>query len=297
MPTASVLVAAVWPFMALALLLGGCSKDGPPEESQVAVRVNDGEISIHQVQAVLRRQPQLAANANADVAARVLEVLVDQELAAQAAVAGGLDKQSDVIQSLQVSRRESLARAYHERIADKVIGPGSDDIDRYYDSHPALFAQRRLYLLQESAVEASDAQVQSLKAIVAKVQGAADLASAMDRLGLRFTTRQFAQAAEDVPLLLLQPLSAAEVGQSLLFAQPGGARIFTVLHAHPAPVYRRTAAKAIGNYLLEERKRERVGEAMAALRKEARLQYAAAFAHTPAAASAPASAAPAAAPR
>jgi EpsD family peptidyl-prolyl cis-trans isomerase len=279
------------------LLLGGCGKDGPPGESQVAVKVNDGEISVHQVQAVLRHQPQLAAAANADVAARVLEVLVDQELAAQAATASGLDKQSDVIQSLQVARRQSLARAYHERIADKVAGPGSEDIDRYYDSHPALFAQRRLYLLQEFAVEASDAQVDALKAVVAEAQGAADLASAMDRLGLRFTTRQFAQAAEDVPLLLLQPLSGAEAGQSLLFAQPGGARIFTVLHAHRAPVDRRTAVNPIAKYLSEERKRQRVGEAMAALRKEARLQYATAYAHPPAAASAPASASPAAAPR
>ena len=276
------------------LLVAACDNAGPPAESQAAVRVNNSEVSIHQVQAVLQRQSRIDAAGTATGAALsgVVEVLVDQELAAQAAKSQGLDKQPDVIQALELSRRETLARAHHDRIADAVRNPSSDEIDRYYDEHPALFAQRRLYLLQEWAVEAGDDQLLKLEEAAARLNGVDALQNTLHRLGLRYTTRQFAQAAEDVPLLLLKPLSTAEVGQPLVFAQPGGARVFTVIHAHLAPVDRRTAADAIASYLVAERKRQRVGEEMTALRKQAKLQYATGFGAAQAAASAPAHAAP-----
>jgi len=263
----------------------------------VAVRVNDGEISVHQVQAVLRRQPQLAAAASSEIASSVLEVLIDQELAAQAATANGVDRSADLIQDMQLQRRELLARAYHDRIAEKATGPSSNEIDRYYESNPALFAHRRLYLLQETAVEASASQLDLLSVAVGKARSAAELTNALDRMGLGYSTRLFAQAAEDVPLLMLESLSKADVGDSVLLRQPGGARVFTVIYAHKAPVDRRTATPLIANYLLQERKRQRVGEAMEALRKGARLQYSPAFAKLASAASAPVLATPPQEPR
>ena len=270
--------------MVALLAVVGCGADSPPNESQVAVKINDGEILIHQVQAVLRRQPGLAKFASEQTASSVLEVLVDQELAAQAASAQGLDKSAEVLQALQLSRREVLARAYHDRIAEGATGPSSADIDRYYDSHPALFAERRLYLLQEVAVEASEAQMESLRTALYAARGADAAKRAVERLGLGFSIRQFAQSAEDVPLLLLGSLSKAEVGDSLLFEQKGGARIFTVVNAHPAPVDRRIAAEPIGRYLVEERRRELVGASMSVLRKAAKLQYLGNFAKLPASA-------------
>ena len=278
-------------------LLVACGRDPLSVDSQVAVRVNKGEISVHQVQAVLQRQPRLAPNASESAASQVLEVLIDQELAAQAARDQGLEVDPGVIQQLQASRREVLARAYHDRIAAKASLPSSDEIDRYYESQPALFAQRRLYLLQESAVEASSAQLPALQETVQRAQSGEELAKVLQGAGLRYSTRQFAQAAEDLPLLLLDPLSKASVGQSVLFPQPGGARIFTVLLAHKAPVDRRTATDVIRNYLTADGKRQRVALTMKSLREGADLRYEGAFAKSPTAASAPGAGAPASVPR
>jgi hypothetical protein len=97
---------------------------------------------------------------------------------------------------------------------------------------------------------------------------------------LRHQVRMFAQAAEDLPLTLLEPLSKLDVGQSWLFAQGAGGRVFTLLHAHAAPIERRMAANAIGAYLVTERKRQRVAQAMKEMREKARIEYVGSFAQT-----------------
>jgi EpsD family peptidyl-prolyl cis-trans isomerase len=276
-------------------LATGCREEGAVPESQVAARVNGEDISVHQVQAVLARQPRLVAAVGDASTQRVLEALIDQELASQAARDQGLASDPLVIQSKHASERELLARAHHDRIAAKAGGSTSDEIDRYYDSRPGLFAQRRLYVLQETAIEAADTQIEEAKAIALRSRSADELVRALKEAGFRPASRQFVQAAEDLPMVLLEPLASAEPGQSRLFAQAGGARIFTIIYAHAAPVDRRTAAPAITEFLLAERKRQLVADEMKRLRQAAQVSYGGAFARG--AASAPLAAASAPAPR
>lgn len=262
-------------------MLAGCNRDRGPVDTQVAVRVNDGEISIHQIQTVLQRQPRLIASSGEAAASRVLDVLIDQELAAQAAKAQGLESEPGVIQMLQTVRREALARAYQERIAAKVASPTSDEVDRYYETHPELFSQRRIYLLQETAVEAAPAQLTALASMVAAAQNADEVAKLLREAGLRHSSRPVGQAAEDLPALVLAAVSKANAGQSFLLQQPGGARIYTVLSAHKAPVDRRAATEAITNFLTAERRRQAVNEGMKTLRQSAKVEYFGAFAPRP----------------
>src|SRR5678816_2245114 len=98
-------------FGLVALALAGCEKE-PLPETQVAARVNDGEVSVHQVEHTLQQQPRLIAEYG-DKAARVaLDSLIEQEIAAQAAREAGLDRDPAVIQALEAAKREALARAY-----------------------------------------------------------------------------------------------------------------------------------------------------------------------------------------
>lgn len=264
-----------------AALLSACGGRGSGGDTQVAAKVNKGEISIHQVQTIVQRQPpQVAADRTERAAARVLEVLIDQELAAQAARDQGLERDPRTVQAIEAARRELLAHAYQDQIAAEVISPSSDEIDRYYEANPALFAQRRLYMLQEISVEATSAQLAQLHEVVTRARSGDELLQIMREVKLRHNVRYLAQAAEDLPLTLLEPLSRLEPGQSWLYAQAQGGRIFTVLQAQKAPIERRMASNAIGAYLLTERKRQRVATAMKGLRDSAKIEYVGSFAQT-----------------
>ena len=75
----------------MALLLAGCGKEKALDATQIAAKVNKDEISVHQVQYALQRQPRLAAVQPQTAARRVLDSLIEQELAAQAARSEGLE--------------------------------------------------------------------------------------------------------------------------------------------------------------------------------------------------------------
>lgn len=271
--------AALCSLAAGAVLLAGCGGGERKSDTQIAATVNKGEISVHQVQAVLQRQPRLmAADAGGTASARVLEGLIDQELAAQAARDASLEKDPRIVQSLEAARRELLALAWQESIASRVTSPSSDELDRYYEAHPELFAQRRLYILQETSLEGTPELLGGLPEKVAQAQSAAEVAASLQQVGVRSSTRAIAMAAEDLPQQLLEPLSRLEPGRSGYFAQGSNVRIYTVLQVHKAPVERRLALNAIGAYLTKDRKSEAVSQAMRELRGKAKIEYLGGFA-------------------
>ncbi|TXC67033.1 peptidyl-prolyl cis-trans isomerase, EpsD family [Piscinibacter aquaticus] len=274
---------------ALTLTLAACGGEAQRKaDSQVAATVNDGELTVHQIETVLERQPRLAAG-DGGGAARVLEGLIDQELAAQAAKSAKLDKDPRVVQRLEAARREILAQAWQESVAAKARGSSSEEIDRYYDAQPALFAQRRIYVLRETGLQADASELKTFVGKVAAVRTPEELVTLMQRAGLSGPSRVVAQAAEDLPLNLLAQIAALEPGRSIAFAQGGQGRVYTLLQAVQAPVDRRQAQGAISSYLVNLRKTEAIGEAMKKLRSEARIAYQGSFA-----ASAPGAAASAA---
>ena len=157
-------------------------------------------------------------------------------------------------------------------------GAASDEIDRYYDAQPALFAQRRIYVLRETGVQADEAALKAFVGKVAALRSAEELTLLMQRDGLTGPSRVVAQAAEDLPLNLLAQLAPLEPGRSIAFSQGGNARVYTLLQTVQAPVDRRQAQGAIAAYMANQRKSEAIADAMKKLRAEARIAYQGSFA-------------------
>jgi len=127
-----------------ALAVSACG-DRPPEKkaaTQVAAKVNSGEISVHQINYVLQRTPGIPA-AQADAAKRkVLDNLIDQELAVQQALESKLERSPVVMESIEAARREVLARAFLEQVTAGKAKPSADEIKYLYTEHPELFSNR-----------------------------------------------------------------------------------------------------------------------------------------------------------
>jgi EpsD family peptidyl-prolyl cis-trans isomerase len=271
-----------------ALMLSACGGGGGASgagSGQVAVKVNDAEISVHQIDALLKRQGGAATNEAAG--RQTLEALVDQELAAQAAVKAGLDRDPDVVQQLALVRREALARAWQERLLQDAAQPSTDEVVAYRNGHPELFSERRLYTITELTVAGQDDQLTALRSRLSGARGAEQTLELVRVSGLQQgPAMTVSRAAEDIPLVMLRELHKRKVGESLWVPGPGAARLMVITDARLAPMDDRQALRVVQSFLHNERKRTLMREGVQRLRGEAAIAYQGRFA-----ASAPAPAA------
>ena len=250
----------------------GKDKSASADTSQIVAKVNDSEISIHQVQAMLQAKPVLTEQLGEAAPGRVLDSLIEQELAAQAARQAGLDSSPRVLQSLELAKREVLARAYQDQLADKVVMPDSEAVNRYYEAHPELFVKRRRYSLQETIIKASPDQAREMKAKVESLAGVDAVNALVGASGLPHSSQTTIQWAEGLPMDILPSLVYLKNGQSVGVVRPDGLVVLTVLQTQDAPLTVSQASRAIQAALLSTSRREAVQRGMDALRKSAKIQ-------------------------
>lgn len=267
---------AVIGMAAAVLLLTGCGdkkKDKDKPASQTAAKVNKEEITVHQINFVLQQQRGLAPEQAASASKQVLERLVDQELSLQKAQEQKIDRDPRVVQQLEASRRDIIARAYIEKIATGAPKPTPVEIKAYYDAHPALFKERRVYNLQELAIDAKLEQLPLLKAKLSEAKEINDFINFLKSNDFKFNANQAVRAAEQLPMDTVSKFAEMKDGQSLFNQSTTGAQVVVVAASRSQPVDEARAAPAIEQFLLNERKRKLVEDDLKALRGAAKVEY------------------------
>lgn len=286
-----VLRAASVATVAATLLLAGCG-DGKKEKaaSQTAAKVNKEEITVHQINFVLQQQRGLRPEQADAAGQQVLERLIDQELALQKADELKVDRDSRVVQQLEAARREIVARAYMDRVGEAAAKATPEEVRKYFDDKPALFKERRIYNIQEIAIEAKPEQMAELRSKLDGAQGVAQFVDFLKANNYKFSGNQAVRAAEQLPLASLDAFAAMKDGQAVLNTAPNGAQVIVLAGSRLEPVTLEQATPAIEQFLLNERKRKLVEDDLKALRAAAKIEYVGKFAEGAASAAAGASA-------
>lgn len=264
---------AVLTVAALALVLAGCGDKKDKPATQTAARVNKDEITVHEINFVLQQQRGLAPEQAASASKQVLEQLIDQDLALQQAQEQKLDREPRVLEQLEAARRQIIARAYVEKIAAGAPKPSPAEVKAYYDAHPALFKERRIYSLQELAIQAKPDQLDALQA---KLNASKDVPEFVDYLkanNFKFSANQAVRAAEQLPLASVDAFAKMKDGQTIFNRGPSGAQVVILVGARIQPVDEARATPAIEQFLLNERKRKVVEDDLKALRSAAKIKY------------------------
>ena len=271
--------------VAAAALLAACGGDKGDKASQTAAKVNKEEITVHQINYVLQRQPGLKPE-QAEAAGRVvLERLIDQELAVQKALEQKLDREPRVVQQIEAAKREIIARAYVERVGEAVAKPSNEEIAKYYAEKPALFKDRRVYSLQELQIEAKPEQFEALRARLAASKSLDEFGAYLKANDFRFAGNQAVRAAEQLPMANLDAIAHMKDGDSMVSQNANGLTVLWLVGSRSQPVDEARARPAIEAFLLNQRKAEAVQKDIKALRDGSQVEYVGKFAQP--AASAP----------
>jgi EpsD family peptidyl-prolyl cis-trans isomerase len=280
--------------MVLALstvLLAACG-DGKPPATQVVAKVNKDEITSHQIDYVASRTRMTPENA-AQSRKKILDLLVDQQIAVQQAIDRKLDRSPEVIAAIDMAKRDILAKAYFNQLASTVTEPSEAEIKAYYNAHPELFGQRRSFVLQEISVPTDKAPKDLLRQQAATNKPLPEISALLKKENVPHATNAAKVMSEQVPAHVLSKVSQLKDGQNGIVETPQATFLLRVSASQPAPIDEKAAQAPIRKLLMVQKNREAVSRTMADLKQKAQIEYLNEYANT-ASASAPKPAEPAA---
>lgn len=263
--------------MLLVLPLTGCGdkKDGEEKvASQVAAKVNSDEITVHQLNYELAKVGNLSPDQAKQATNKVLQSMVDQQLLVQKALEDKIDRDPQVLQSLEAAQRQILAQALLQKLtANQATTPSDAETADYYAKNPALFAERRIYRLQEINVKVTPENVEAVKAQLQQTKNLGDFVNWLKAQNIPAQANQSTKSAEQLPLELLPRLHQLKDGQAITFAVPGALNILVVAGSQAQPLTQEQAKPMIERYLGNAKKRELAAAEMKKLQEKSKVEY------------------------
>lgn len=282
-PAAKTALTILMAALLLASLPACGKKDEAKAATQVAAKVGSEEISVHQINQVLSRTNSAGATPEAVQALSrdVLEKLIDQQLAIDQAMQKDLHRTPDVVAQIEAAKREILARAYLQQLTSALPKPTAEDIKKYYTDHPALFAERRIFTVQEIVVPAAPGAADKLRTLATPGRAIEDIATDLKAQGVKFNTGSASRAAEQIPLELLGSVHPLKDGQSTFIDTPQTVTYLRLVSSQNAPVDEATATSRIAQFLANQRANDAVVANIKTLRTATTVTYMGNFANTP----------------
>lgn len=233
-------------------LLNGCGKKEGGEAhgaTQVVAKVNGQEITVHQLNARLAQMGAMDQAQLKEASKQVLRQLVDQQILKQEALDKKLDRDPKVLQALEQAKDQILAEAILEKIAGSPSNPTSTQVAEFYQSHPELFSNRKLFKLQELVILAPTEVFSTVESEVRAAKGLNEVSKLLTEKGIKFDINESVKASEQLPEGLLKQLQALSEGDTLIVKTPQAVNVVYVAQLKQQPVTQEKAAPLITRYL------------------------------------------------
>jgi hypothetical protein len=269
---------------------GGSSETTP--STQAVARVNDREISVHQVNLIAQRLPaSLPTERIADARRTILNGLVEQEKLVQFALENKLDRETVTQQQLEAGRREILARAALERLGAQSPKPTPEEVRTYFEQNPDLFVNRKIYRFDEIALPGVPAKWAALEPQIQRAKSMREVSALLAAANIQLPlTQGVVRASEGLPMNRLAEFAARKPGDIVIWAQQPRILIGQVLESRPAAVDEAAATPLIEQALTVRKRQETLASETKRLTEAAKVSFLGEFAQAavPAATSAPA---------
>lgn len=255
-------------------LLVSCGDKKPAEEKagQSIVRVNGDEITIHQLNAELQRanvqpaQQELAGK-------QITKSLVDRQILVQQAITDKLDRNPNVMQAIESAKAQILAQAYIEGKIASIANPTDTEISDYRTKHPEIFANRKVYIMEELSFIVSPENSKDLKSLSDSAKTLEDVTSWLDAHQVKYGRNKSAHAAETVPGELLNKFSKMVVGDLIFINANGRTVVGRLVEVKDVPISEKDSKPLIQRIILSQKRKDVAEAELSRLRTAAKIEY------------------------
>lgn len=243
------------------------------DNAKVVAKVNGTKLTEDQVQIALQRIPNLDKTRTKEASLQIARSLVEQELLAQKAEQEKLTDDPKVKTMLETARKQVLAQAYMEKKLGPPALPTAGEITAYYNQHPELFGQRKLYQLQEVAIKAPASEHEAIRAQLAAAKSLNEFAGWLKSKNYPINATQEIKAAEQLPASLLAKLATMPDGQATIVTAPEGLIILVLAGSQLQPVTEAQAKPAIERLVQAQKRQEAAKQELDKLKAAAKIEY------------------------
>lgn len=259
------------------LVLSGCDKKA---EGQTVAVVNGEEITVSDLNFELGLANVPPGADKAAVRAQVLQQMIDRRLLASQAKKEGVDTTPDFVSRKRRSEDDLLISMLSAQRFKSVALPSARDTDAYIAAHPAMFASREIWDLDQiqyqppadKAVQAEMNQVRNFTALLAVLQkNNVTVARQKNRLDTAV-----------VPPELFQKISALPAGEPFIVRVGDRAIASVITGREPKPLVGDQARPMAAEMMRKEQSSKDMANRVSGLRKAAKIEYQKGYAPPPA---------------
>lgn len=148
--------------LAATLLLAGCGGDAesggdePLQKGQTVATVNGKDITIHELNAELMGVALPPGDRRKQVEQGALQGLISRTILADIARERGIDKSPAYLMQRRRANEALLVQMLQGDIASKITPPTRDEATRFMQENPNLFANRKIYSLDQIQFQAPE---------------------------------------------------------------------------------------------------------------------------------------------
>ena len=171
-----------------------------------------------------------------------------------------------------------MARAYLDQLAASLAKPTSDEVKKYYGEHPELFADRRIFSIEE-LVTSKKVSIAAVKERVTKTKDLSDLAAWIKSQNAPVSAQRGVRAAEQIPLPWLSEMQKMKEGEVHVFENGERLNIVRLVAVRSAPVDEATATPRIQQFVFNRRFTDAIAKDINDLRQKSNIEYMGEFAN------------------
>lgn len=263
----------------VAVALAACGKGEDKKTStQTVAKVDGTEITMHEVNLLLKGVPNVNQDNAPAVRKQVLDKLIDQQILVEKANKESLDRTPEVIMAMEAAKKEVLANAYLQKLIATSAKTSDGEVKTYFKEHPALFTQRRIYTFDDLGLERNDVVLATIKEDVAQQKSLHEIAGWLKDNDIKYSNGSYTRPAEQIPLTMLPKLQDAKEGETVIVETGNAVHLIHIVKAVDAPIDLAAATPFIKSFFMHTRGKELVDEKMKQFRKEAKVEYTGEFA-------------------
>lgn len=247
-------------------------KDSAEKTSQSIVTVNGEDITFLQLNNELQRvkiKPGQQTQAEKQIVAK----LIDRQILVQASIDDKLDRNPQVLQAIENAKMQILAQSYLENKITSAPKPTDTEINDYRNKHPEIFANRKVYVMEQIVFTENPSLSNELEALSDTAKTIDEVTKWLTEHQIQYAQAKEAHAAESLPTELLTKISKMAIGEIIFFKTNQRIMVSKMADIISKPISEAESKPIIERILLAQKRKQFADAEINRLRNAAEITY------------------------